>query len=191
MQLVIAGNIIYNERKEMMKSTTIISVRHNNEVAMAGDGQVTIGDAKIKHGAKKIRKLYNNTVLVGFAGSAADAITLYSKFENKLQEYRGNLQRAAVELAKDWRTDKILRRLEALLIVSDKEYSYLISGTGDLIEPDEGILAIGSGGSYALAAAKALIKFTNMRAADIALESLKIASSICIYTNENITVETL
>lgn len=175
----------------MLNSTTIILVRHKSEVAMAGDGQVTIGGAKIKHNAKKIRKLYNNSVLVGFAGSAADAITLYNKFENKLQEYRGNLQRAAVELAKDWRTDKILRRLEALLIVADREYSYLISGNGDLIEPDEGLLAIGSGGPYALAAAKALIKFTHLPAVDIALESLKIASSICIYTNENITVETL
>jgi ATP-dependent HslUV protease subunit HslV len=175
----------------MIKSTTIISVRHNNEVAMAGDGQVTIGETKIKHAAKKIRKLYNNSILAGFAGSAADAITLYNKFENKLQEYRGNLQRAAVELAKDWRTDKILRRLEALLIVADKNSSYLISGNGDLIEPDEGLLAIGSGGPYALAAAKALIKFTNLPASEIALQSLKIASSICIYTNENITVETL
>jgi len=175
----------------MIKSTTIISVRHKNEVAMAGDGQVTIGETKIKHAAKKIRKLYNNSILAGFAGSAADAITLYNKFENKLQEYRGNLQRAAVELAKDWRTDKILRRLEALLIVADKNSSYLISGNGDLIEPDEGLLAIGSGGPYALAAAKALIKFTNLPASEIALQSLKIASSICIYTNENITVETL
>src|SRR4030042_3100760 len=155
----------------MIRSTTIISVRHNNEVAMAGDGQITIGETKIKQGAKKIRKLYNDNILAGFAGSAADAITLYTKFENKLQEYRGNIQRASVELAKEWRTDRILRRLEALLIVTDKDHSYLRSGNGDLIEPDEGILAIGSGGPYALAAAKALIRHTNLNAEEIALEA--------------------
>jgi len=175
----------------MIRSTTILSIRLVNDVAMAGDGQITVGETKIKHGAKKIRKLYNDKVLAGFAGSAADAITLFSKFEQKLEEYHGNIQRGSVELAKDWRTDKILRRLEALLIVADKEHSYLISGTGDLIEPDDGLLAIGSGGPYALAAAKAMIRYTKLSAKEIAGESLKIASSICIYTNDSITVETL
>lgn len=175
----------------MLKTTTIICIRLNGEVAMAGDGQVTIGETKIKHGAKKIRKLYNDKILAGFAGSAADGMALFNKFEQKLEEFHGNIQRASVELAKEWRTDKILRRLEALLIVANKEHSYLISGGGDLIEPDDGLLAIGSGGPYALAAAKALIKYTNLNAKEIAEEALKIASSICIYTNDNITVETL
>ena len=175
----------------MTKSTTIISIIMNGEVAMAGDGQITVGETKIKHGAKKIRKLYNDKVLAGFAGSAADAITLFNKFEQKLEEYHGNIQRASVELAKDWRTDRILRRLEALLVVADREHSYLISGTGDLIEPDDGLLAIGSGGPYALAAAKAMLRYTKLSAKEVAAEALKIASSICIYTNDNITVETL
>ena len=175
----------------MIRSTTILSIRLTNDVAMAGDGQITVGETKIKHGAKKIRKLYNDKVLAGFAGSAADAITLFSKFEQKLEEYHGNIQRASVELAKDWRTDKILRRLEALLVVADQEHSYLISGTGDLIEPDDGLLAIGSGGPYALAAAKAMIRYTKLSAKEIASESLKIASSICIFTNDSITVELL
>ena len=175
----------------MFHATTIISVRHNGKVALAGDGQVTIGDIVVKQGARKIRKLFNDRVLAGFAGSAADAMALFSKFEAKLDEFRGNLRRAAVELAKEWRTDRILRRLEALLIVADQEHSYLISGSGDLIEPDDGILAIGSGGAYALAAARALINYSNLSAKDICLEAMKIASTICIYTNSNILVEEL
>ncbi len=175
----------------MIRETTILCIRLKDEVAMAGDGQVTIGETKIKQGAKKIRKLYSDRILAGFAGSAADGMALFNKFEQKLEEFHGNIQRASVELAKEWRTDKILRRLEALLIVADKQHSYLISGNGDLIEPDDGLLAIGSGGPYALAAAKALIKYTNLNAKEIAEEALKIASSICIYTNDNITVESL
>jgi len=158
---------------------------------MAGDGQVTIGNTVVKQGAKKIRRIYQDKVLAGFAGASADAMALFSKFENKLEQYRGNLSRAAVELARDWRTDKVLRRLEALLIVADNEKSFLISGTGDLIEPDDEVLAIGSGGAYALAAAKAMIKFSDLDAKQIALEAMKIASSICIYTNENIMIEEL
>jgi ATP-dependent HslUV protease subunit HslV len=158
---------------------------------MAGDGQVTIGDMVVKQGARKIRKLYNNRVLAGFAGSAADGMALFSKFESKLEEFRGNLKRASVELAKEWRTDRILRRLEALLIVSDHENSYLISGSGDLIEPDDGILAIGSGGAFALAAARALLQYSNLNAVEICQESMKIASDICIYTNSSIVVEEL
>ena len=158
---------------------------------MAGDGQVTIGDIVVKQGARKIRKLYNERVLAGFAGSAADGMALFSKFESKLEEFRGNLKRASVELAKEWRTDRILRRLEALLIVSDPENSYLISGSGDLIEPDDGILAIGSGGAYALAAARALLHYSNLSATEICKESMRIAADICIYTNSTILVEEL
>ena len=158
---------------------------------MAGDGQVTIADIVVKQGARKIRKLYNERVLAGFAGSAADGMALFSKFESKLEEFRGNLKRASVELAKEWRTDRILRRLEALLIVSDPENSYLISGSGDLIEPDDGILAIGSGGAYALAAARALLHYSNLSAAEICKESMRIAADICIYTNSSILVEEL
>lgn len=158
---------------------------------MAGDGQVTIGDIVVKQGARKIRKLYNDRVLAGFAGSAADGMALFSKFESKLEEFRGNLKRASVELAKEWRTDRILRRLEALLIVADPQNSYLISGSGDLIEPDDGILAIGSGGAYALAAARSLLKYSNLSAQEICKESMKIAAEICIYTNSNILVEEL
>jgi len=175
----------------MYHATTIICVRQNGQVALAGDGQVTIGDIVVKQGARKIRKLFGDRILAGFAGSAADAMALFSKFEAKLEEYRGNLKRASVELAKDWRTDRILRRLEALLIVSDAENSYLISGSGDLIEPDDGILAIGSGGAYALAAARALRAYSSLSAKEIAVESMKIASTICIYTNSNILVEEL
>ncbi len=175
----------------MFHATTILCVRHNGTVAMAGDGQVTIGDIVVKQGARKIRKLYNDRVLAGFAGSAADGMALFSKFESKLEEFRGNLKRASVELAKEWRTDRILRRLEALLIVADTENSYLISGSGDLIEPDDGILAIGSGGSYALAAARALLKYSNLPASEICKESMKIAADICIYTNSSILVEEL
>lgn len=175
----------------MFDATTIISVRHRGKVALAGDGQITIGDVVVKQGAKKIRKLYEDRVLAGFAGSAADAMALFSKFESKLEEFRGNLKRASVELAKDWRTDRFLRRLEALLIVADRENSYLISGSGDLIEPDDGILAIGSGGAYALAAARALLSHSELSAKEICTESMKIAATICIYTNSNILVEEL
>ncbi len=173
------------------KGTTIICVKKNNSVALGGDGQVTLGNTVVKSKAKKIRKLYNDKVIVGFAGATADAFTLFEKLEDKLNEYAGNLTRAAVELAKEWRTDKILRRLEALLIAADKNTIYLISGNGDVLSPDENICAIGSGGNYAYAAARALVKYSNLDAKGIVEESLKIASSICIYTNNNITVETL
>jgi len=175
----------------MFHATTIICVRHKGKVALAGDGQITIGDIIVKQGAKKIRRLYGDRVLAGFAGSAADGMALFSKFEAKLEEFRGNLKRASVELAKDWRTDRILRRLEALLIVADDQNSYLISGSGDLIEPDDGILAIGSGGSFALAAARALLAYSNLSAKDICTEAMKIAAEICVYTNSNIMVEEL
>ncbi len=158
---------------------------------MAGDGQVSLGDVVMKHTARKVRKLYGDKILAGFAGSTADAFTLFAKFEDKLEEYRGNLKRAAVELARDWRTDKILRRLEALLIVADRENSFIISGTGDVIEPDDGIIAIGSGGGFAQAAARALVKHTNMNARSIVESAMKIAADICIYTNQNIIIEEL
>ncbi len=176
----------------MFKATTIIAVRKNGRTALAGDGQVTFGQNTVmKHHASKIRRLYEGRVLAGFAGSVADAFTLFAKFEDKLQEYGGNLTRAAVELAKEWRSDRVLRRLEALLIVADKEKIFMISGSGELIEPDDGILAIGSGGSYALAAARAMHKFTDMSSSDIVHEALMIASEICVYTNDHITVEVL
>lgn len=158
---------------------------------MAGDGQVTFGHTVMKNSARKIRKMYNDSVLAGFAGAAADALTLFEKFEGKLTQYNGNLSRSAVELAKEWRTDKFLRRLEAQLAVIDKNNSFLISGTGDVIEPDDSILALGSGGAYALAAARALIKHTKLNADQIAEESMRIASTICIYTNDNIVIEVL
>lgn len=172
-------------------ATTVICVRRDNQVAMAGDGQVTIGNTVMKHGAAKVRRLYHDKILAGFAGSAADAFALFSRFEAKLEEYRGNMERAVVELAKDWRMDKYLRQLQAMLIVANNERAYLVSGTGDLIQPDDGILAIGSGGSFALAAARALMKHTPMTAAQIAEEAMRIASEICIYTNDHITVESL
>jgi ATP-dependent HslUV protease subunit HslV len=175
----------------VIRATTVICVRRDGQVAMAGDGQVTVGNTVMKHGAAKVRRLYHDRILSGFAGSAADAFALYSRFEAKLEEYRGNMERSVVELAKDWRLDKYLRQLQAMLIVANAERAYLISGTGDLIQPDDGILAIGSGGSFALSAARALMKHTQMTAAEIAHESLRIASEICIYTNDNITVETL
>lgn len=174
-----------------MKSTTVICVRHRGNVAIGGDGQVTLNTTVMKHTAKKIRKLYKDRCLAGFAGATADAFTLFERFEKKLEEYNGNILRASVELAKDWRTDRLLRRLEALLIVADKEHTLILSGNGDVIEPDDGIAAIGSGGAYAQAAAKALIKHTNLTAAEIVKESMKIASEICIYTNENIVIEEL
>ncbi|MFQ5901376.1 MAG: ATP-dependent protease subunit HslV [Thermodesulfobacteriota bacterium] len=175
----------------MFKGTTIIAVRRDEKVAIAGDGQVTHNNTVMKHGAVKVRRTYNGNVLAGFAGSTADAFTLFEKFDSKLEKYRGNLTRAAVELAKDWRTDKMLRRLEALLIVVDKEHSLIISGIGDVIEPEDGIAAIGSGGTYALSAAKALLKHTKMDAKSIVEEALRIASDICIYTNDRIVVEEL
>jgi ATP-dependent HslUV protease subunit HslV len=172
-------------------ATTVICVRRDGVVALAGDGQVTVGNTVMKHGAAKVRRLYHDKILAGFAGSAADAFALFSRFEAKLEEYRGNMERSVVELAKDWRLDKYLRQLQAMLIVANNERAYLVSGTGDLIQPDDGILAIGSGGAFALAAARALIKHTELPAPEIARESLRIASEICIYTNDNITVESL
>jgi ATP-dependent HslUV protease, peptidase subunit HslV len=173
--------------------TTIISVRHASHVVVAGDGQVTMGNATImKRSAKKVRRLHNNQVLAGFAGAVADAVALFDKFEGKLQEYNGVLRRAAVELAKDWRTDRVLRRLEALLVVADRETSLLISGTGELIEPDDGILAIGSGGNYALAAARALVRHASqLSAREIAEGAMKVASEICVYTNDQFVIEEL
>ena len=174
-----------------LRSTTILLVKRANQVALAGDGQVSMDDTIIKGKAKKIRRLYDDKVLAGFAGSTADAFSLFARFEGKLEQFRGNLPRAAVELAKEWRTDKILRHLHALLVVTDKKSSFLVSGDGDLIEPDDGLIAIGSGGPYALAAARALLKFTKKSAQDVAVESLHIAGDICVYTNSSITVETL
>jgi ATP-dependent HslUV protease subunit HslV len=176
---------------ETIHATTVICVRRDDQVAMAGDGQVTVGNTVMKHGAAKVRRLYHDKILAGFAGSAADAFALFSRFEAKLEEYRGNMERSVVELAKDWRLDKYLRQLQAFLIVANSEKAYLISGTGDLIQPDDGILAIGSGGPYALAAARALVSHTQLSARDVAVEALRIASTICIYTNDNITVESL
>jgi len=175
----------------MFHSTTVLAVRHREETVMASDGQVTFGDTVVKQSARKIRRLYNDRILAGFAGSAADSFALFSRFESKLEQYRGNLERSAVELAKDWRTDRILRRLEAMLIVMDTRVTYLLSGTGDLIEPDDGIIAIGSGGAYAMAAAKALARHTDLTAKKIAEESMLIAASICIYSNDTITIEAL
>lgn len=175
----------------MIRSTTIISVRLDGRVAMAGDGQVTLGATVIKHNTRKVRKIFNDQILTGFAGATADAFTLLERFEGKLEQYHGNLTRAAVELAKDWRMDRMLRRLEALLAVADKDHSLLISGTGDVIEPENGIVAIGSGGPFAQAAASALLRHSSLDARAIVEASLKIASEICIYTNEEIVVEEL
>jgi ATP-dependent HslUV protease subunit HslV len=174
-----------------IRSTTVLCVRKDNKVVLASDGQVTMGESVIKHSAKKSRRLYNDKVLAGFAGSTADALSLFARFENKLQEYHGNLPRAAVELAKEWRTDRSLRHLEALLIVADSKSTYLLSGNGDVIEPDDGIVAIGSGGPHALSAARALSKHTKLNAKDIAQEAMQIASEICIFTNDNFTIEEL
>src|SRR6202795_3613041 len=178
-------------KSRLIRSTTVLCVRRDNKVVMAGDGQVTLGESVIKHGAKKIRRLYQDKILAGFAGSTADAFTLFSRFESKLEQYHGNLGRSAVELAKDWRTDKFLRHLEALLLVSDKEATFLLSGQGDVIEPDTGIAAIGSGGPFAQAAAQALADHTKLSAREIAEEAMKIASRMCIYTNDRITIEEL
>ena len=177
--------------KNMIKGTTIIAVRHKGKVAIAGDGQVTLGNTILKQKASKIRRLFKDKVLAGFSGATADAFTLFERFEAKLEQHQGNLLRAAVELAKDWRTDRMLRRLEALLIVVDKEYSLIVSGTGDVVEPDDGIVAIGSGGSFALAAARALVKYSDLDVKTVVEESMKIASEICIYTNDNIIIEEL
>ena len=174
-----------------IRSTTVLCVRRNGKVVMAADGQVTLGESVIKHSAKKIRRLYQDKILAGFAGSTADAFNLFTRFEGKLEQFHGNLGRAAVELAKDWRTDKMLRNLEALLLVADGNQIFLLSGSGDVIEPDEGIAAIGSGGSFALAAARALYKNTNMGARQMAEEAMKIAGEICIFTNDKVTVEEL
>ena len=175
----------------MLHATTVLAVRHGGRTVMASDGQVTFGDTVMKQSARKIRKLYNDRILAGFAGSAADSFALFSRFEAKLEQYRGNLDRSAVELAKDWRTDRFLRRLEAMLIVMDAKSTFLLSGNGDLIEPDDGIIAIGSGGAYALAAAKALARHTTLDARTIAQEAMDIAGTICIYTNNVITIEEL
>jgi len=175
----------------MFHATTVLAVRHRDETVMASDGQVTFGNTIFKHSARKIRRLYNDRILAGFAGSAADSFALFSRFESKLEQYRGNLERSAVELAKDWRTDRMLRRLEAMLVVMDARVTYLLSGTGDLIEPDDGIIAIGSGGAYAMAAAKALARHTDLSARKIAEESMLIAANICIYSNDRVTIESL
>jgi ATP-dependent HslUV protease subunit HslV len=177
--------------KTAMRSTTIICVRRKGKVALAGDGQVTLGDTVVKHGAKKIRRLYNDKILAGFAGASADSFALFSRFESKLEQFHGNLSRAAVELAKDWRTDRSLRHLEAVMIVADDKNTFLIAGNGDLIEPDDGVIAIGSGGPYALAAARALLKYTELSAREIADEAMQIAGKICIYTNQSVSVEEL
>lgn len=174
-----------------MKSTTIIGLKHKGMVAIGCDGQVTIGEVVMKHTARKIRKMYNNTILTGFAGSTADALSLFQRFESKLEEFRGNLPRSVVELAKDWRQDKVLRRLEALLAILDKDNAYVVSGSGDIIEPDDGIVAIGSGSAYALAACRALQKHSQLSAPKIVEEAIRIAADICIYTNTEIFVESL
>jgi len=174
-----------------MEATTVLCIRHNGGIAIGGDGQVTMNATVMKHTAKKVRKLYHDKCLAGFAGATADAFTLFERFEKKLEQFNGNIMRAAVELAKDWRTDRLLRRLEALLIVADSDHTLILSGNGDVIEPDDGIAAIGSGGPYAQAAAKALVKHTSLPAADIVREAMAIASDICIYTNERVTIEEL
>ena len=174
-----------------MHATTILAVRHQDRTVLAGDGQVTLGNTVLKHNARNIRRLYNESILAGFAGSAADSFALFQRFESKLEQYRGNLERAAVELARDWRTDRILRRLEAMLIVADKKHTFLLSGTGDLIEPDDGIVAVGSGGPFAMSAARALARHSQLDARQIAEEAMKIAADICIYTNPNLTIEEL
>jgi ATP-dependent HslUV protease subunit HslV len=172
-------------------ATTVLAVRHGGHAVMASDGQVTLGQTVVKHQARKVRRLYHDKVLAGFAGSAADGFALYSRFESKLEEHRGNLERAAVELAKDWRTDRAMRRLEAMLLVSDTRATYLLSGTGDLIEPDDGVLGIGSGGAYAMAAARALITHSALDARAIVEQAMGIAAGICIYTNDRIVIEEL
>ena len=175
----------------MMHATTILAVRHRDRIVMASDGQVTLGAVVVKHGARKIRRLYTDRVLAGFAGSAADSFALFSRFESKLEQYRGNLERAAVELAKEWRTDRALRRLEAMLVVADTHTTFLLSGTGDLIEPDDGVVGIGSGGAYAASAARALARHTDFDARRIVEIAMGLAAEICIYTNDRLTIEEL
>jgi len=177
--------------KRLVRSTTVLCVRRDGKVVMAADGQVTLGEGVIKHNARKLRRLYQDKIIAGFAGSTADAFSLFGRFESKLEQYHGNLSRAAVELGKDWRTDKMLRQLEALLLVADKEQTFLISGQGDVIEPDTGIAAIGSGGSYATAAATALLEHSTLSAREIAEEAMKIAGKNCIYTNDRVSIEEL
>jgi len=177
--------------EKIIRSTTVLAIRKNGRVVLAGDGQVTMGDTVVKHQAKKIRRLYHDKILTGFAGSTADAFTLFERLEAKLEQYNGNLKRAAVELAKDWRLDRALRRLEALLIAADPNECFILSGTGDVIEPDDGLAAVGSGAPYALAAARALMGHTELSIREIAEEAMKIASAICIYTNEEFTIEEL
>ncbi len=186
-------NLIIMDDKERRKirATTILSVRKDGKTVMAGDGQVTLGDTIMKHKATKVRYMFNDQVLVGFAGAAADAFNLFERLEAKLESFNGNLTRSAVELAKDWRTDKILRRLEALLLAADKEHTLIISGTGDVIEPDESVAAIGSGGPYAFAAARAMVEHSSLDSVTIAMEAMKIAASICLYTNDEIMVHEL
>jgi ATP-dependent HslUV protease subunit HslV len=176
---------------EPAHGTTVLCVRHRGAVALGGDGQVTIGQTVVKRGARKVRTLYHDRVVAGFAGAAADAFTLFARFEGKLEEHRGNLPRAAVELAKDWRSDRVLRRLEAMLAVADRDHSFIVSGNGDVIEPDDGLIGIGSGGPYALAAARALVGHSGLDAKGVVVEALRIASGICIYTNDQIAVEAL
>jgi ATP-dependent HslUV protease, peptidase subunit HslV len=176
---------------QQFHATTVLCVRHRGQVAIAGDGQVTIGNTVVKAGARKVRKLHHDTVLAGFAGAAADAFTLFGRFEAKLEEHRGNLARATVELAKDWRTDRVLRRLEALLAVADREHSFIVSGNGDVIEPDDGLIGIGSGGPFALAAARALVAHAQLDVKAIVTEAMRIAADLCIYTNAQISVEVL
>jgi len=175
----------------VIEATTILSVRHQDRTVLAGDGQVTLGSTVLKQSARKVRRLYNETILAGFAGSAADSFALFSRFESKLEQFRGNLERASVELARDWRTDRLLRRLEAMLVVADRKSTFVLSGTGDLIEPDDGIVAVGSGGSYAMAAARALVRHSSLTTRQIAEESMRIAADICIYTNANLRIEEL
>lgn len=180
-----------SKKSNSVRSTTVLMVRRDGRVALAGDGQVTMGETVMKASARKVRRLYNDKILAGFAGATGDAFSLLTRFEAKLEQYHGNLERAAIELSKEWRTDKVLRHLEALLVVADDKHSFLLSGNGDVIAPDDGVLAIGSGGSYALAAARALIKHTRLSAGEVAREALSVAGEICIYSNQNIIVEEL
>jgi ATP-dependent HslUV protease, peptidase subunit HslV len=180
-----------NSKKNKIRSTTVLCVRHKDKTVIGADGQVSLGDTALKHGAKKVRRLYNGKVLAGFAGSTSDAFSLFQRFEGKLEEYNGNISRAAIELSKEWRTDKILRRLEAMLIVANNEHLFILSGSGDVIEPDEDILAIGSGGSYAMSAALALKRHSELDAKTIVENAMNIAAQICIYTNNNFVIEVL
>ena len=180
-----------SKESPIVRSTTVLLVRRDGQVALAGDGQVTVGETVMKASARKVRRLYNDKILAGFAGATGDAFALLTRFEAKLEQYHGNLERASIELSKEWRTDKVLRHLEALLVVADDKSSFLLSGNGDVIAPDDGVLAIGSGGSYALAAARSLMKHTKLSARDVAMEALMIAGEICIYSNQNIVVEEL